>query len=284
MLEGKNENSEIQNINFFMPLGKNLNAGFLSNGTTVDVLKGGSSASFAKNFGFSYGYKSFTDVFDGGKNIKAGSFGFNSKNLGFNSIFAVNDDAKNNNASSLGMLETSIKNEASKLVVSLGVLSEEGKLLGSSFTGGFGIKNQTTTFVEVSAEHKFNNGFFVNSGLNYGASSVNTGGSLVKEISGLTSSSFNAGFGYNSEFGKLAFNYYTGLAVRSGEILLFNGLSEGRFGLKTDAVEQNFELSFAKVENANSNLKFAFIHVKNPLNVSGESQNIVAIKASKKFK
>jgi hypothetical protein len=293
LLEGKDENLATTNdISFIIPLSSSISVGVLTKGENLDILRLSSNSEgfslISKNNGFRQTHSSFVSIFEAGKNLRATSFKFNGTYSNFNIITAFNEKENiytgKNEAKYLGMLESEVKKGDNTSKFSLGVLNEEASIYGSHFAGGMAIEGSTTAFLGFETKQKLSSGFFGLFGFNYGVSFVKEGKvSLIQNFTNIHSSNINAGIGYEGVFGVVAFNYSTGLASHYGNATAFNGKDYKNFSLKSDSVEQNFELSFANRQTQNSNIKLALIHTENVANIQGERQNFIALKLSKKF-
>ena len=293
LFDGSEENlATTSDISFVIPFSSTMSIGVLSKGSNLDALRISSNSEgfslITKNNGFRQTHSNFVSIFEAGKNLKATSFEINGANSNFNIITAFNEKENiytgKNEAKYLGMVEGEVRKSGNTSKFSFGVRDEEASIYGSHFAGGVAIEGSTTAFLGFETKQKLSSGLFGLFGFNYGVSFVREAkDSLLANFSNIHSSNINAGVGYEGAFGVVAFNYSTGLASHYGNATAFNGKDYNKFSLKADAVEQNFELSFANKQTQYSNIKLALIHTENVANMQGERQNIIAVKASKKF-
>jgi hypothetical protein len=293
LLEGEQDKTALtSDVSFVAPITSNFNIGLIAKGSNLNAITNTSLADgfslISKNNGFRQTYSSFVDIFEAGSNLKATSFNFTGNNFNLNAVFGFNEKENiftgKGEGIYLGMIEGEVKKNNSIAKFNFGVMEEKASIFGSSFAGGMKVEGTTTAFIGLEAKHKLASGMFGAFGFNYGLSFVNEEkDSLLQNFSNIHSSNLNASLGYEGVRGTLAFNYSTGLATHYGKAQAFNGQNYNQFSLKGNAIEQNFELSFANKATQYSSIKLALIHTENVGNIKGETQNIVALKTSKKF-
>ena len=164
-----------------------------------------------------------------------------------------------------------------------GILVEEGSFLGTQFSGGFEINSTQTMFAGIEIEEKLFSSIFINGSFEYGVSKVNSKNSIINNFSDVKSSAFSVGLSDKNFFGGiLGFTYSEGLRINSGSVTLFNGISSGTFNISPEGKERNMEVSLGKTYKTSS-LMLSLVHTEDLNNIKGEKQNLVVLKALKKF-
>jgi hypothetical protein len=290
--ESKGQNNNVKNFSLVAPLSENASLAFLASGNSINSLSfetvGGDKFSIlGKDLGFRKGYSSFQELFNESENIQGTSFKFGDESLKFNTIFAIGSRENYLNgkteSTSFSKVEAAKSIDSLKVKLISGILVEEGSFLGTQFAGGFEINATQTMFAGIEIEEKLVSSIFINGSFEYGVSKVSSKNSIINNFSDVKSSAFSVGISDKNFFGGiLGFTYSEGLRINSGSVTLFNGISSGTFNISPEGKERNMEVSLAKTYKTSS-LMLSLVHTEDLNNIKGEKQNLVVLKALKKF-
>jgi hypothetical protein len=292
LTESKGQNNNVKNFSLVAPISENASLAFLASGNSVNGLSfetvGGDKFSIlGKDLGFRKGYSSFQELFNESESIQGTSFKFGDESLKFNTIFAIGSRENYLNgkteSASFSKVEAEKSMDSLKVKLISGILVEEGSFLGTQFSGGFEINSTQTMFAGIEIEEKLFSSIFINGSFEYGVSKVNSKNSIINNFSDVKSSAFSVGLSDKNFFGGiLGFTYSEGLRINSGSVTLFNGISSGTFNISPEGKERNIEVSLGKTYKASS-LMLSLVHTEDLNNIKGEKQNLVVLKALKKF-
>ena len=292
LTESKGQNNNVKNFSLVAPISENASLAFLASGNSINGLSfetiGGDKFSIlGKDLGFRKGYSSFQELFNESENVQGASFKFGDESLKFNTIFAIGsrENYLNGKTESASFSKVEAEKSIDSLKVKLisGILVEEGSFLGTQFSGGFEINSTQTMFAGIEIEEKLFSSIFINGSFEYGVSKVNSKNSIINNFSDVKSSAFSVGLSDKNFFGGiLGFTYSEGLRINSGSVTLFNGISSGTFNISPEGKERNMEVSLGKTYKTSS-LMLSLVHTEDLNNIKGEKQNLVVLKALKKF-